>query len=313
MKENITLSDVTIGYIVFVYKLFESTFDYFLIAYLLVENWYDAILIRGNFRKGPKLKYRPESMDKSISGKMIHIFAGNIEDCKVKGKYIFLKYKGKRLALHYTNDYQLTNTLTGIKEQLIEEQYKDVDARGKVVLDLGSSVGDSAIYFALNGAKSIIALEPYPFTYRTAKRNVQLNGLAKKVLVINEACRSKRGRIIMDPNFQNSDRDSLRHFKKGKIIDVTTLDALVKKYKIDNAVLKIDCEGYEYEIIEGARVDILRKFKTITLEYHYGYRSLEAKLRKAGFKTRHTEPFYMSKVDDKVNLLCGLIFAERLN
>jgi hypothetical protein len=127
------------------------------------------------------------------------------------------------------------------------------------------------------------------------------------------ACKAKAGQITIDPNFQNNDRDALKHFNKGEKIEVTTLEKLVTKYKLHDAVLKVDCEGYEYEIIENASANLLKKFKTIVIEYHYGFKTLEEKLKKSGFTVTHTAPFYMKSVDDKVNVLCGFVQAERIS
>jgi FkbM family methyltransferase len=311
MEKNTSLSDRIIGWPNFIYRIFKSSFDYYLVSYLLVENWYDAMLMRGGVKNNARLRLRQKSIDGTFSGKIVHMFA-NIDYKGTKNKDIFLKYKNKPLAFHYTNDYQLTNTITGIKEQFTENQYKLIEVKNRIVLDIGASICDSAIYFMLNGAKRVIALEPYPYTYRVAKNNIRINNLNNKVLLINQACRAKRGHVIIDPNFQNNDRDALKYFRKGKRISVTTLNALVKNYNLSDAILKIDCEGYEYEIIENASTSLLRKFRTIVMEYHYGFRELENKLIEAGFKVSHTTPFYTKKIDDKVNVLCGFIYAERL-
>jgi FkbM family methyltransferase len=280
-------------------------------AYLIVDNWYDAVLVWARLKESCKLRLRPRSISKTVSGRAAGIFTGAINNCEAVGKNIIIDYGGKRLIFTYTNDYQLIHTIKGIKEQLIEEQYKPIDFKGKDVLDIGGSIGDSAIYFGINGAKSVITLEPYPFTYKIAKRNIALNKLEKKVTLLNQACRAQPGHITIDPNFQNTDRSSLEHFEKGKKINITTLGDLVKKYNINDGVLKIDCEGYEYEILGSATPQLLRKFKYMVLEYHFGYRSLEKKLSDCGFSVRHTMPFYAKHIDDKTDVLCGFIFAER--
>jgi FkbM family methyltransferase len=313
MGGRIGLADRAIGHVMFSYRFFESSFNYLLISYLLIENWHIAIQMRGGVKKDCKIVPRSKSICGSISGRAVRIFARNIDDCMVKDGKIFLKYKGRPLIFSYTNDYQLVHAISGLKEQFIEGQYRDLDVGNKFVLDIGASIGDSATYFALRGAKSIVSLEPYPFTYRVAKKNMELNGLSKKVLVLNQACRSKRGSVTIDPNFQNNDRDLIRHFNKGKSITVTTLADLVKRYDINDAALKMDCEGYEYEIIGYASRDTLRRFNVIVIEYHYGYKSLVSKLEDAGFKVRHTLPLYMKKFDYMENLLLGFVYAERMD
>jgi len=53
------------------------------------------------------------------------------------------------------------------------------------VVDIGASIGDSSIYFALNGASYVIALEPYPYTFNLAVKNVKVNNLNDKIKILN--------------------------------------------------------------------------------------------------------------------------------
>ena len=58
-----------------------------------------------------------------------------------------------------------------ISENLVYEQYKILDVSNKDVVDVGAALGDTAIYFALKGAKHVYAFEPYPYSYNIAKKN----------------------------------------------------------------------------------------------------------------------------------------------
>ena len=62
--------------------------------------------------------------------------------------------------------------------------YRQFDVKEKRVLDVGASIGDTAVYFALRGAREVVAFEPYPFPYGFALRNVEANGL-RNVRVVN--------------------------------------------------------------------------------------------------------------------------------
>ena len=59
--------------------------------------------------------------------------------------------------------------------------------RGRDVIDVGASVGDSALYFVLNGARKVIAVEPLPNVARCAEEHLKLNGVTDEVKVINAA------------------------------------------------------------------------------------------------------------------------------
>jgi len=59
--------------------------------------------------------------------------------------------------------------------------------RGRDVIDIGANTGDTALYFILNGARKVIAVEPLPNVARCAEENVRLSGATDKVKVINAA------------------------------------------------------------------------------------------------------------------------------
>lgn len=60
-------------------------------------------------------------------------------------------------------------------EVFLDEPYKCVDVKGKLVIDVGAFNGDSAIYFAIKGAKVVYGFEPYPLACSTARKNLHLN------------------------------------------------------------------------------------------------------------------------------------------
>jgi len=72
--------------------------------------------------------------------------------------------------------------------------YDWLDVKGRRVLDVGASIGDTAVYFALRGAREVVAFEPYPFPYGYALKNVDANGL-KNVKVINAGVSGHDGTV----------------------------------------------------------------------------------------------------------------------
>ncbi len=69
--------------------------------------------------------------------------------------------------------YEVPEVLSGLK--------------GREVVDVGANVGDTALYFVINGARKVIVVEPLPNVARCAEKNVRLSGAADKVEVINAA------------------------------------------------------------------------------------------------------------------------------
>ena len=57
--------------------------------------------------------------------------------------------------------------------------------RGRDVIDLGTSVDDSAISFVLHGARRFIALGLLSNATNRAEENVNISGLAERIKIVN--------------------------------------------------------------------------------------------------------------------------------
>jgi FkbM family methyltransferase len=227
---------------------------------------------------------------------------------KIKKNKVSFLYHGRKITLEGSLDLHARLVL----ENFFRDQYRKLGVEGSPVLDIGANIGDTPIYFALGGAKRVYAPEPYPYSYKLASRNIRLNGLSEKVEIINEACGGRNGSVRVDPNFKNQPSLPLMSSSKGKRIRMESLESLTRRYGLNDAVLKVDCEGYEYEIILKSPRDTLRKFARMMVEYHYGYRNIEEKLKTAGFAVRHTKPIFTSNaLLSRYGMLRGIIYAER--
>lgn len=157
-----------------------------------------------------------------------------------------------------------------------KNEYSFLPVKDKEVVDIGANIGDSAIYFANNGAKHVIAVEPDRVCYDYAVENIATNGYSKKIELILAACGSKD------------------MFASENDLQFFTLNALIKKYCSCPEILKIDCEGCEYDFLLNASFTDLSKFSHIQIEYHFGYKNLKSKLEQCGFDVTCTKPsFFM--------------------
>jgi len=271
----------------------------------VVKNWYMVVLFRAGIKKVIIMKLR--------SGRNVYIdninaynefreskeiLVERINEIKSKGYEINLNEKeriieikkfDRNIKFYFDDIKQALNTTGVIKENFVDEQYRNLDVKGKDVVDAGANIGDTAIYFALKGAKHVYAFEPYPYSYRLALKNIDLNGLKDKITIINRGVGKSKDRIKIDPNFHSTAESTLNKFKKGKSIAIITLEDIVNNYLTfrDSAILKVDCEGCEYGVILSTPDNTLQKFNQIMIEYYHGYKNLEAKLRSTGFAVTH--------------------------
>ncbi len=229
---------------------------------------------------------------------------------RITNKQISLPYKGYNLAFSYETAGQLKELAGLLVEQFVGEQYSWLRVKDQIVLDIGANIGDSAIYFASRGAKHVYAFEPYPSTYDVAKRNVESNRLLRKVTLINKGLGGKHARMTLDYSSEIQSGRAISQSNSGTRVEFITLHDILKKLSIRNAILKIDCEGAEYDIIESTSKKDLECFSQIMIESHYGYDRLVPKLRSAGFKLRlmperYANNTYASNPDMLVGMLCA--------
>ena len=129
--------------------------------------------------------------------------------------------------------------------------------------------------------------------------------------MVNAGCASSKGTIRVKEDYKNLAGSGLVSSKKGKNIPVMSLQDIVQKYKIKDGALKVDCEGCEYDTLLNTNIETLRKFKSILIEYHYGYADLEKKLKGSGFTVRHTKPEIMRNVNvTEKEMHGGTIYAK---
>jgi FkbM family methyltransferase len=135
-----------------------------------------------------------------------------------------------------------------------------------IILDVGANTGIFAIYMNKRFGCEVISFEPIKSIYENAEMNLRLNGV-DRVKIHNCAITSEDGgEIEISLDEFNSGGSSA--FKINNSIKCRT-ETLIK-YIEENKnlkMLKIDCEGGEYEIIPSI-IDHLNKFEYIAIEYH---------------------------------------------
>lgn len=157
----------------------------------------------------------------------------------------------------------------------IAKEYEFLPVKDKVVIDIGANIGDSSIYFVTNGASKVIAIEPEYKLFQLASKNIMINGFSERIELINGIC-------------GNADALPKRVDRPSQV----SLQGIIDKCETIPSILKIDCEGCEYDVILSASSATLLNFTHIQIEYHYGYENLKRKLEGEGFNVKMTEPSY---------------------
>ena len=193
----------------------------------------------------------------------------------------WLDYKGRSLRF----DVSLPFSVYVLFETFKRETYK-LDVDGRTVVDVGGFIGDSAIYYHLNNAEKVVVYEPHPSHFAVLKRNLKANKISGRfVKAVNGGIGN--GDLFM-PESSNGGRTTAK--SKGIRVRNYCLDDILDG--MEDAVLKMDCEGCEFSSLQHSE---LEGVSDVIMEYHayLGNVFALARMMKAkGFKmTRRTDIF----------------------
>jgi FkbM family methyltransferase len=141
-----------------------------------------------------------------------------------------------------------------VKEFLMG-QFKE----NRTFVDVGANVGGYSVRAASWDMK-VYAFEPNPDNLALLRRNIEINHASVNVLPF--ALGAKEGRARLSPNGGVS-----RIIKdEGIEVEMRTLDS----FDLAGAdLLKVDVEGYELEVLRGARKTLEKFHPVIMIEMHY--------------------------------------------
>jgi FkbM family methyltransferase len=169
-------------------------------------------------------------------------------------------------------------------------------------IDIGANIGSYTILAAGVAQASCISIEPVPQTFEVLKKNVSINDLFNKVTALNIGIGAEKGILSFTKNLDTVNhviRDNHQE-KNDELIEVSCecLDSLLAG-KQQPSLLKIDVEGFEQEVINGAKGLLTGStLKAIIIELNgsggrYGYdeNNIHQQLKAVGFNCYQYAPF----------------------
>jgi hypothetical protein len=157
------------------------------------KNWLSVLINLYKKQERILIIYRNGKKEtKSIENVIDYASNNYYKNCLKVTKGDTIKYQGKELKLYGSES---NGDIQGI---FFNDDYRFLAPKNHVVIDIGANIGDSAIYFALNGARSVIAFEPFPYSYRNALKNINENHLNKNIILINAGYDKDSGIIVDD-------------------------------------------------------------------------------------------------------------------
>lgn len=172
--------------------------------------------------------------------------------------------------------------------------------------DVGANAGSYTILASGICGSRTLSFEPSPDTYEILAKNVNLNRLSDKVKILNSGVGNDQ--IILT---FTSGHDTTNHViieptvnQKSISVPVVKLDSYLNQQPI---LLKIDVEGFENEVIKGAKKLLAQNWvKAVIIELNgsgrrYGFNDtvIHQKLISLNFRPYQYEPFSRQLTEQK--------------
>lgn len=153
---------------------------------------------------------------------------------------------------------------------------------GDVAVDVGSHIGGVSVLLATLGLK-VYSVEALPENAHLQKKNLKLNKLDDKVVVMNRAIARRSGEKVKLYYGDTSEAQGKHHefigtsanfnhfFGKGRSVSVPTVSLadIFKENRIERArLVKIDVEGAEWEALAEVPDEVLSRIDLLIGEWH---------------------------------------------
>lgn len=172
--------------------------------------------------------------------------------------------KGIKLAV---SEHTSHAHLTGNYERELVEAIDRVLQPGWVCYDLGASIGIMSLLMSRKTRK-VYAFEPAPHAAAEMQRHIAANGFDNVQIVASPVSDQERdvSFALADTAYGSAIRDTPSHWPTLKLRS-TTLDIFARLHEFPD-FLKIDVEGEEGRVMEGARSILARGTAVICCELH---------------------------------------------
>ena len=141
---------------------------------------------------------------------------------------------------------------------------EDTLKQATTIIDIGANIGAFSLHFArLNPKATILGFEPHPRTFARATRNIGLNQFSNIKLINLGLGKAQETVKLYEVNEHNPGMNRILATASDKPfveIKIDTLDHVLAGFGIERVdFIKIDVEGYEMSVLEGATKTLASK------------------------------------------------------
>ena len=190
------------------------------------------------------------------------------------GRYPILDCSGPLKGFRMRVDWQKHRTFVyGNWEPEVVEAISRCVSSGMIALDLGAQSGFYSLLLSklVGPSGTVVAFEPLPANFRILRENVEMNGV-KNVFVREEAVMAESG--VFELEVPKKDSSLLAGPLAGDddpttaVVPAISLDAFAREICRPIDFIKMDVEGAESDVLEGARDVLNICHPTMLIELH---------------------------------------------
>ena len=180
-----------------------------------------------------------------------------------KSDRAMVKRRGIRWSLDLNEGIDFSIYLIGSFEPRTLGLYQKIVKPGQTVLDIGANVGSHTLPLAklVGNSGRVVAFEPTDFAYGKLVVNIALNSELSQRIVPMQSMLVADSQARLEPALFSSwpleNSSDLHQEHKGRLMDtsgasVVTLDDAADRLELSSVdFLKIDVDGYEYDVLKG--------------------------------------------------------------
>lgn len=150
-------------------------------------------------------------------------------------------------------------------EQDVLDELSTLDIGEGLFIDAGANIGNHSLYFSAVLGRKVVAYEPAAAAFDQLVRNVYLNRVEGLVTMHKVALGSRDGAGRMNLVPANLGASNFIPDEQGDVIR-STIDSTLSNCSERIALIKIDVEGDELEVLKGAANVILKDFPLLIVE-----------------------------------------------
>ena len=161
--------------------------------------------------------------------------------------------------------------------------------KGSVVVDVGANIGVFSLFAALSGAKKVYAFEPSKEAFQVLCENIESNRLTDTIIPFNNAVSGSDGETVRFPRssspYNKIERKPDEPSQDYVDVQTVTLNSFLSRTADsgDIDLLKLDCEGAEFDILPALSETTIARIQAIRMECHGTPDTLIEDLCKKGF------------------------------